>query len=168
MALLLSCLQIPPVITLNLDSFAGLGQNVAPRVQPLEVERQFLVDTGVTRLPLKGYLDLIDHQRTIIDHKTTKRSFPKDAAEKDLQLTAYAFAYRALHGQNESSLRLDALVRTKQAKVQQLETTRTQGDIDRFLRLAEHVERAIKSEVYYPNDNFMCGICGYEEICGEW
>jgi len=143
-------------------------QNVAPSVQPVEVEREFLVDTGATQLPLKGYIDLIDDQGTIIDHKTTKRSFPADAAAKDLQLTAYAFAYRALYGQSESGLRLDALVRTKQAKVQQLETTRTQADIDRFLRLAEHVERAIKSEVYYPNDNFMCGICGYRDLCEEW
>ena len=143
-------------------------RNIAPRVQPVEVECQFLVDTGATQLPLKGYIDLIDDQGTIIDHKTTKRSFPADAAAKDLQLTAYAFAYRTLYGQNENGLRLDGLVRTKQAKVQQLETTRTQADIDRFLRLAEHVERAINAEVYYPSDNFMCGICGYREMCGEW
>ena len=61
-----------------------------------------------------------------------------EAAEKDLQPTAYGMAYRALYGQNENGLRLDGLVRTKQAKVQQLEATRTQADIDRFLRLAEH------------------------------
>ena len=33
--------------------------------------------------------------------------------------------------------------------------------------LAE-VERGINAEVFYPNDNFMCGICGYCEFCGEW
>jgi len=45
---------------------------------------------------------------------------------------------------------------------------KTQADIDRFLRLAEHVERAINAEIFYPNDNFMCGVCGYREMCGEW
>ncbi len=143
-------------------------REVAPRVQPVEVEREFLLETGVTELPLKGYIDLIDEQGTIIDHKTTRRSFPPHAAETDIQLTAYALAYRALRGKPEKGLRLDVLVRTKQPKVQQLPTTRAQADIDRFLRLAEHVERAINTGIFYPNENFMCGICGYKELCGEW
>ena len=50
----------------------------------------------------------------------------------DPQLTAYSMAYRSLYGDPENGLRPDVLVRTKQAKVQQLETTRTQADIDRF------------------------------------
>ncbi len=98
-------------------------RDVAPGVQPVKVEREFLLDTGATELPLKGYIDLIDDQGAIIDHKTTKRSFPADAAAKDLQLTAYAFAYRALYGQNENRLRLYGLVRTKQPKAQQLRVT---------------------------------------------
>ncbi|MDK2464138.1 MAG: PD-(D/E)XK nuclease family protein [Candidatus Korarchaeota archaeon] len=142
--------------------------NVAPKVQPVSVEQEFLIDTGVTQLPLKGYIDLIDDQGTIIDHKTTKRSYPQDAAEKDLQLTAYALAYRALHGHPERALRLDVLVRTKQPKIQHLEATRTEADIDRFLRLAEQVERAITTGIFYPNENFMCGICGYRDLCTAW
>ena len=126
------------------------------------------MDTGATELPLKGYIDHIDNEGTIIDHKTTKRRFPEDAAQKDLQLTAYAMAHRRIFGENERGLRLDALVRTKQPKIQELETARTQTDIDRLLRLAERVEKAIKAQVFYPNDNFMCGICGYREMCGEW
>lgn len=141
---------------------------VAPRVQPVEVEREFLLDTGVTELPLKGYLDLIDENGTIIDHKTTRRAYPAGAAEKDIQLTAYSLAYRSLYGKDENGVRLDVLVRTKQPKIQQLPATRAQADIDRFLRLAEHVEGAIKREVFYPNDNFMCGVCGYQDMCGEW
>ena len=77
-------------------------------------------------------------------------------------------AYRALYGEPESGLRLDILVRTKSPKTQHLGTSRTQADIERFLRLAEHVERGIRADIFYPNDNFMCGICGYKEMCGEW
>ena len=82
-------------------------------MQPVEVEREFLLDTGVTKLPLKGYIDLIDDQHYIIDHKTSKRSFPKDAVERDIQLTAYALAYRKLYRQDEKGVRLDAMIRTK-------------------------------------------------------
>ena len=116
-------------------------ENLAPKIQPVEVEREFLLDTGVTELPLKGYIDLIDDQHYIIDHKTSKRSFPKDAAERDIQLTAYAMAYRKLYGQDERGVRLDTMVRTKQPKIQQLKATRTQADIERFLRIAEKVEQ---------------------------
>ena len=86
-------------------------KDVAPEIQPVEVEREFLIGTGSTKLPLKGYIDLIDDQGYIIDHKTTKRSFPQDAAKKDIQLTAYALAYRTLYGHKEAGVRLDAIRR---------------------------------------------------------
>lgn len=98
---------------------------VAPNVQPVEVERELLLETGATELPLKGYIDLIDDQGYIIDHKTSKRSFPPHTVEKDLQLTACAFAYRSLCGQPGRGVRLDVMVRTKQPRLQQLQAGRT-------------------------------------------
>ena len=137
-------------------------------MQSVEVERESLLDTGVTELPFKGYIDLIDKQRYIIDHKTSKRSFPRDAAEGDIHLTAYALAYRKLYGQDEKGVRLDVMVITKQPKMQQLKATRTQADIERFLRIAEKVEQGIKAGIFYPNENYMCNICGYREMCEKW
>ena len=157
-----------PLKDQGIQLLAPYHREIAPTIQPVEVERRFLLDTGATRRPLMGYIDLVDDQGTVIDHKTTKRSFPEGSAEKDLQLTAYAFAHRALYGEAETGLRLDVLVRTKEPKVQQLATTRTQADIDRFLRLAEHVERGIDAGVAYPNDNYMCGTCGYGSMCEQW
>lgn len=141
---------------------------VAPGIQPVEVEREFLIDVPGTRLPLKGYIDIIDDQACIIDHKTTKRSFPENSAEKDVQLTAYSLAFRKLFGEEESGVRLDVMVRNKTPKIQQLYGSRTQADIDRFARLAGQVENAIRSGVYYPNEGFMCGICGYQGMCEKW
>jgi RecB family exonuclease len=141
---------------------------VAPTVQPVDVEREFLVDTATTTVPIKGYIDLIDDQGCIIDHKTTKRSYPDNSIAKDIQLTAYAMAYRALQGRNENGVRLDVMVRSKQPRIQQLHGTRTEADIGRFLRLAEQVERGIKSGVFYPTDNYTCGICGYHGMCEKW
>jgi putative RecB family exonuclease len=143
-------------------------QGVSPVVQPIEVEKEFLFDTGVTELPLKGYIDLIDDQHYIIDHKTSKRSFPKDAADRNIQLTAYALAHRKLYGDKERGVRMDIMVKTKQPKIQQLQSTRSQADIDRFLRLAKNVEDDIKAGIFYPNENYMCSPCGYREMCDEW
>jgi len=143
-------------------------KTVAPTVQPVEVERQFLVETGATRLPLMGFIDLIDDQGNIVDHKTAKRSYPERAAEKDIQLTAYAMAYRRLFGKDERSVRFDVMVRNKQPKMQQLSATRTQEDIDRFLAIAEQIERGINAEIFYPNEGYVCGYCGFGEICEKW
>lgn len=148
------------------------GKAIAPKVQPVAVEQEFLVSTGATALPLKGYIDLIDEQGLIIDHKTTKRSFPENSVAKDLQLTAYAMAFRALYGRDEKGVRFDVMVRSSrpnvQPRIQQLSGKRTQADIDRFLRLAQQLERGIKAETFYPSDNYMCGICGYGEMCEKW
>ncbi len=141
---------------------------VAPSVQPVEVEREFLIDTVGTKLPLKGYIDLIDDKQCIIDHKTTKRSFPENTAEKDVQLTAYSLAFRTLYGQEEKGVRLDVMVRNKQPKIQQLYGKRTQADIDRFSRLAGQVENAIRGGFYYPNEGYLCGNCGYQGMCEKW
>ena len=141
---------------------------IAPNIQPLAVEQKFLIDTGATKLPLMGYIDLIDDQGIIIDHKTSKRSYAKDAAEGDLQLTAYSLAYRTLYGEPENGVRLDVMVKNKTPKIQQLSGTRDDGQIRRFLRIAQEVERGISSGVYFPNESFMCGICGYGEMCKEW
>jgi CRISPR/Cas system-associated exonuclease Cas4 (RecB family) len=143
-------------------------EKVAPKVQPLEVEERFLIEPDGIRRPITGYIDLIDDQGFIIDHKTSKRSYPADSAEKDLQLTAYAMAYRSVYNQNEKGVRMDVMVRSKKPKIQQLEGTRSQADIDRFLRLAKHVEHSIDAEIYYPNENYTCGICGYADMCKEW
>ena len=121
-----------------------------------------------TKLPLKGYIDLIDDRGCIIDHKTTKRSYPENTAEKDVQLTAYSLAFRTLYGEEEDGVRLDVMVRNKTPKIQQLYGTRTQADIDRFSRLAGQLENAINSGVYYPNEGYMCGICGYQGMCEKW
>ena len=137
-------------------------------VQPVEVEKEFIIDTGATILPLKGYIDLIDDKRYIIDHKTSKRSFPEDSIEKDIQLTAYSMAYRALYGHDENGVRLNVMVRTKEPKIQQLQSTRKQEDSDRSRRLAEKVEKGINSEIFYPSENYTCGICGYSEMCEKW
>lgn len=77
-------------------------------------------------------------------------------------------AYRALHGRDEKGVRLDVMVRTKEPKIQQLKAERREQDIDRFLRRAKQVKRGINAEVFYPNDNYTCGICGYREMCEKW
>jgi len=110
----------------------------------------------------------VDNQDIIIDRKTTKRSMPEDNVATDLQLTCYSLAYRHALGLKEKALRFDVMVRTKTPKVQQLTTQRTQADLGRFLKILAIVFKAIKTGIFYPNENYFCGICGYKELCKRW
>ena len=134
----------------------------------MEVEQKFFIETYGTERGITGYIDFIDDKGFIIDHKMSKRSYPVDKVEKDFRLTAYSMAYRSSYGKDASGVRLDVMVRNNKPKVQQLKAERTESDIERFLRLAKQVERGINAEVYYPNDNYTCGICGYKEMCEKW
>ncbi len=140
---------------------------VAPKIQPIYVEREFNLNLE-DGYKLNGFMDIIDDKDFIVDHKTTKRSMTEDAVKSDLQLTAYALAYRKLEGKEEAGLRFDVMVRTKKPKIQQIKTYRTGQDIDRLLKLFRYVRKAIDSEIFYPNQNFMCSNCGYRGLCERW
>lgn len=143
-------------------------ENLAPGIQPRDVERKFLVPFEYVRYPLLGYMDLIDENGYIIDHKVTKRSWPKGKQDTDLQLTAYSIAYRYLEDEDEKGLRLDVMVRSKEPKIQQLYTKRYESDIERFNKLLSYVSCSIENGVFYPNENYMCPSCGYADLCREW
>ena len=140
---------------------------VSPKIQPVYVEKEFnlFLDADFT---LKGFIDLVTEEDLIIDHKTTKRSYSEEQVATDLQLTAYSLAYRMLEGKEERGLRFDVMVRTKEPKIQHISTKRTQEDINRFLKLVDYVNKAIKTGIFYPRENFMCPKCGYKELCRRW
>lgn len=143
-------------------------RDISPAIQPVMVEREFELSFENVDYTLKGFIDLIDDKTVIIDHKTTKRSMQQSAVDADLQLTCYSLAYRHALGLKEKALRFDVMVRTKKPKVQQLTTQRTQADLDRFLKILAYVSKAIKTGIFYPNENYFCGICGYKDLCKRW
>lgn len=144
-------------------------KQVSPTIMPKLVEHEFEMSFQNVGYKLHGYVDLIDTQDVIIDHKTSKRSMSEKDVVSDLQLTCYALACRNTLGIQEKALRFDIMVRNKKApKIQQLTTQRTAKDIDRFLKILAYVSKAIESGIFYPNTNFMCGICGYRLLCRKW
>jgi len=143
-------------------------KQVSPTVEPKLVEKEFELSFKNVEYTLKGYIDLVDTKDVVIDHKTTKRSMSQDDVGSDLQLSCYALAYRSALGAREKELRFDVMVRTKTPKIQQIVTIRTQEDINRFLKILGHISNAIKSGVFYPNENFMCSVCGYRNLCKKW
>jgi hypothetical protein len=87
----------------GLDSTISLTKlhrrEVAPQIQPKVdgVEKRFKIDIGAD-LPILGYIDLITDRNEIVDHKATKRSWPKGKIQKDMQPVFYSIGYRHLTG----------------------------------------------------------------------
>jgi len=140
----------------------------SPQIIPISVEEEFELEFANSPLKLKGYIDLIDKNHTIIDHKVKSRSMNKQDAEQDLQLTAYYLAYKIKNQKPPQSLRFDVIVRTKTSKIQQITLNKTDEDTTRFLKILTQVTKAIKSGIFYPNESFYCNVCGYRELCKKW
>jgi putative RecB family exonuclease len=144
-------------------------KDIAYKIQPVLVEEGFELEFENVAYTLKGYLDLIDQDKIIRETKTSKRSYALDAALTDIQLTAYNLAYKYLKGEDPNSLCFDVVVKNKHPKVQTITSPkRTQAELDRFLKVMAYVSKAIKEGIFYPNENFMCKVCGYRDRCLKW
>lgn len=144
-------------------------REVAPGIQPVAVEEQFFIDFSNVEYGFMGYMDVVTADERVRDTKTAKRSPEADAADREMQLTAYALGYKTLYGAYPKSLGLDVLVATKAPKVVSLDTVREARDTNRFLGLVGRVARCIGLGLYYPNPTgWLCKVCEYERECAEW
>lgn len=142
---------------------------ISPTIQPRLVEHEFNLNFLNVSYTLKGVIDLVTDAGEIVDHKTSKRSMVPEDVRSDLQLSCYALAYRSLFGEPEHGLRFDVMVKTKEPKLQQIPTTRTKEDIQRFLKIMGFVSKAIQSGTLYPCENKQtCSWCGYRGLCSQW
>jgi len=143
-------------------------EEIAPKVQPKEIEKGFELVFDNFAYTLKGVIDLIETDGTVVDTKTSKRSPNQADIDRDIQLTAYQLGYMSLYGNDPKGLRYDYLVRNKCPKTVQCETDRTPKALNRFLKLVGFVSKAIEQDIYYPNEGMLCGTCSYRDLCRKW
>jgi len=94
--------------------------------------------------PLIGYVDHIikqpDGSIALIDLKTAARKPSQQQADQSLQLTAYSLGAEALgFDPDELTLRLDYLLKGTQPDLLSLETTRSEDDRRRFVKMVTRV-----------------------------
>jgi putative RecB family exonuclease len=143
-----------------------------PNTQILGVEEFFELPLG--GLPIfQGYIDLIEQDAngrvTIVDMKTSAKKPSNSNVDDNLQLTAYSFGAEAL-GFNVYNMkfRLDVLTKTKSPELVKLETSRTDKDRDRFIRLVYSIWNGIQREVFYPKQDWHCSQCAWATYCADW
>lgn len=144
---------------------------VAPGIQPVEVERFFRIDLGDQPMDLVGRIDVETQDATgdgIRDLKTSAKAPGKNDVHHDDQLTIYALAKKIEIGKIPDNLQADYLVKTKQEKYIPVPTQRTQVDLDRVVRLMDATIKDIKAGHFMPNPNgWHCSKqwCGYWDRC---
>lgn len=124
---------------------------IAPTVQPAALEERVRVELLGYPVDLLGIIDVREQSGAIRDTKTTGKRPDADAAERSLQLTAYALARRALTGAYPPSVHLDHLVVGKK-QVEPVTQSAARGDADArsFLLRVERALQAVEREVFLP------------------
>lgn len=132
-----------------------------------------LDDAGnrVSELPLIGEYDAViksGEDKVIVDWKTAARQWPADKACKEMQATAFCYAWN-LQYDYDPHFRFDVITKTKTPSLTSHPTRRNADDYQRLLKLVTIVEKAIAAEVFLPNEQcFFCSDCVYARACAEW
>ena len=140
---------------------------------PVAVEQPFELDladpeTGeVLDVRLRGIIDLVEEDQTLVDLKTAGRTLEQGGLERHLQLSTYALAFLLQHGAIPK-LRLDMLLKTAKPRLERHETTRSIEDLGWTARLIHEVSLAIETEHFFPNPSWRCTECEYFAHCQQW
>lgn len=145
---------------------------VAPKIEPAFVEYEFRIDLGEGfPVDLLGYIDCITQDGLILDVKSWGKAKGQNYADKDMQLTAYAFAYRSIFQRPEKGLRFDAIIK-RGFRYEPIETKRDNLQIRWFLRQLEEIVAGMRGgpDSFWPNDDtYLCDprYCDYWTQCHE-
>ena len=159
---------------------AYLAQVTVDEPAPLAVELRMetpLIDPFSGEdlgIPLLGVTDLIvpgGDGETIVDFKTSSRSTAPSEISHEIQLSSYAYLYRALTDEQESGLEIRSLIKTKSPKVvAHRYTARSDTHLRRlFAVLREYVDALDTGRFNFRPSWASCGICDFRGThCRQW
>src|SRR5690606_28649691 len=133
----------------GLEMTSHYYEQIGQKLRPMMIEQGTTVD--IEGVPVKVVIDLVERDGKIRDFKTAKRTPAKDEADRSIQLSTYAMAYREMTGERESGAQLDYTVNLKSGpKITHLETQIDDSRIERTKTLIKGVAQAISSGMFYP------------------
>jgi len=143
-------------------------KELAPKIEPIHLEREVYLELKGFPYDLKGYLDIQEPNR-IRDTKTTSKSPSGDEAETSTQLKFYSLARHVIDGLPPAEVALDYLVKTAEPKAITITAQMDENDHKRLLRRVEIASKVIKSGAFNPapQDAWYCNArwCGYHDRC---
>jgi putative RecB family exonuclease len=132
----------------------------------LFMERKIELRVPGVPVPIIGYIDIVTSDGIPGDFKTSAQMWTNDKAKAEIQPLVYLAALNQM-GRNVPGLRFRHFVmtKTKQPKVQVIETSHTWDSIFWLYGLIQQVWRAIEAESYVVNPHaWLCG----PKYCAAW
>jgi putative RecB family exonuclease len=129
-----------------------------------------------TDFKLVGIIDLLlkspSGDLLVVDFKTASKSISQSAVNEDTQLSAYCYlliSNKFTHLTADIACQYCVLLKTKESKIQQINTIRTRSDRRRFARIANVVLSGIDAKIFMPTTvSWLCASCEYSTACKEW
>lgn len=138
---------------------------------PLGVEVGLSATIPGLPVPVRGVIDLVQHDLTAVDYKSAaaKPDASHAAFDHELQLVTYQMMIEEATGDTPPSLDLIYLVKTKTPQVIRIKTP--PADEQRKQRIADLYRIAyegIITEHFYPQPGMQCTWCQYRKECSGW
>lgn len=147
-------------------------ENVDNEEHPVSVNEPFSLPVPTSEKVLIGEFDLIIEKadrKFVVDQKTSARRWPRDQADKSLQATCYAYAFRRMYPGHVPTVVFDVIVKNKTPVYERHTTMRSQDDEKRLEQLIAQADRIVDHEVFYPSEqSFSCSGCPFQEPCRAW
>lgn len=139
--------------------YTAANQNL--EVLSTEVPFELPIADGIT---MRGVFDVLLAGDRIREMKTAARNYDAGTLQRHVQLSAYAWSYRALHGR-DAVIEVVALLKLRSPRIETHEVTRSGAELSWFVGMVIEVARAIEAGVYPPNPSWACSDCEYAEQC---
>ena len=146
---------------------------IQPEGRIIGIEEEFR-GVLIPGLPdLLGYVDLLletDNAVIVRDFKTSRSAWDEpQAVDQSDQLLLYADLVRKVMPGKQLRLQFAVMTKTRDPKVQLLETNFDERKLNRTKRIFQTVWSAIQSGHFYPSPSPMqCPSCGYRTQCHAW
>ena len=138
------------------------ADNADPFVLPAGIETPFTIE--IEGVQVSGKIDRLDRLPgggyEVIDYKTNRKLPPKAKVERDLQLSIYHLAARALWDIDPERLTMYYVL-----PGHRISTSRTPAQLDEVRRRIATVAERIEAGRFEPSPNTLCGWCSYQTIC---
>jgi hypothetical protein len=156
----------------GLDIVKVFHRNIAPYVQPVQVEQRFELSLteekgGQQPFKLVGVIDVVDERGHIRDNKAISPQRVPNQFElaRDLQLSTYSLARRLMTKEVEPELDIDAVVKYARPEARMLRTARSREGLRMHLNTIGNIAKAIRADAFPRNPTgWWCS----EKWCGYW
>ena len=138
---------------------------------PLGVEVGLSATIPGLPVPVRGVIDLVQHDLTAVDYKSAaaKPDAGHAAFDHELQLVTYQMMIEEATGDTPPSLDLIYLVKTKTPQVIRVKTPpANEQRKQRITDLYRIAYEGITTERFHPQPGMQCSWCQYRKECSGW